>query len=432
MINTANLVGSISRKAGGLHDSVRRLVQCLASHGVGVQVLTLQDEFTENDIHLWDPVHVDAFVFAKPRSFGYARGFLSKLNQYSPDLVHTYGIWQYTSIATTKYCSRFRVPYMISPHGMLDPWAVNHHRWRKAIAYAMYEHQHLRGAACLRALCESEASSMRKLGLRNPIAVIPNGIDLPDEGTNQIAIQQNPFSCVNRNDDPRKILLYLGRIHPKKGLVNLLNAWKIMLSKTRTARRHEWILAIAGWDQGGHESDLKRLASDLEISWTDNRDGQGDTHGLEAETAAQERRPPSSGNRKAPSVVFMGPQFGMDKASCYANCDAFVLPSFSEGLPMVILEAWAYGKPVIMTPECNLPEGFAANAALRVETNTQNIAQCLSSLTEMDEEELQSIGNYGRDLVVQRFTWSSIANQLKTTYDWMIGGTPRPTWTLEN
>ena len=80
------------------------------------------------------------------------------------------------------------------------------------------------------------------------------------------------------------------------------------------------------------------------------------------------------------SVLFLGPQFNDAKAACYANCDAFILPSFSEGVPMVVLEAWAYSKPVVMTPECNLPEGFGTNAAVRIETNVKSIVQGLEQL----------------------------------------------------
>jgi len=172
MIHTANLIHSVSRKAGGLHESVRRLVQSLASLGVGVRVLTVEDEFTDVDLGAWDPVRVDVFPATWPNSFGYSPGFLKALSEERPDLTHTHGIWTYPSIATAAYCTRQRVPYMISPHGMLDPWAVRHHRWKKVLAYALYESNHVRGARCIRALCESEAAptlSLRaKLSDRGP------------------------------------------------------------------------------------------------------------------------------------------------------------------------------------------------------------------------------------------------------------------------
>src|SRR5882724_6692120 len=116
MIKTANLVGSISRKAGGLHESVRRLVQSVGETGVGVRVLTLEDEFTKQDLVSWNSVAVDVFPRTWPDAFGYSPGFLQVLNDYRPDLTHTHGIWMYPSVATAVYCHHERVPYMISPH----------------------------------------------------------------------------------------------------------------------------------------------------------------------------------------------------------------------------------------------------------------------------------------------------------------------------
>src|SRR5262249_48685326 len=127
----------------------------------------------------------------------------------------------------------------------------------------------------------------------------------------------------------RKILLYLGRLHPKKNLANLIRAWKQSLNSHPSARE-DWALAVAGWDQAGYERELKRLNND---------------YGLAA------------------SVRFLGPLFGQEKDAAYRACDAFVLPSLSEVLSVAVLEAWAYAEPGLMTPECNVPEGVAAGAA---------------------------------------------------------------------
>lgn len=418
MINTANLVGSVSRKAGGLHESVRRLVQCLTERQVGVRVLTVEDEFTHLDLAVWKPVEVEVFARTWPHSFSYSPCFLPALERLRPDLTHTHGIWQYPSIATSVYCHSNRVPYMISPHGMLDPWAVRHHRWKKILAYAIFESNHVHGARCLRALCDSEARSIRQMGLKNPVAIIPNGIDLPkdvqgkatDNSSGQSEEGRAPW--VGYVEPGRKVLLFLSRIHPKKGLMNLLKAWKASLDAQSSAF-NSWCLAIAGWDQDGHESELKRLATELNISWADIRDG-----GNQATINGGQRS----------TLFFLGPQFNVAKAACYANCDAFILPSFSEGLPMVVLEAWAGGKPVLMTPECNLPEGFAATAAVKIETGVIDIAHGLSVLFQMRDEELRQMGERGSQLVRERFTWDSIASQLKTTYEWMLGGGTRPGW----
>jgi glycosyltransferase involved in cell wall biosynthesis len=411
MIRTANLVGSVSRKAGGLHESVRRLVQFLSKLGVGVRVLTVEDEFTAPDLAVWEPVPVDVFSATWPRGFGYSPGFIKVLNEYRPDLTHTHGIWMYPSIATAVYCTRRRVPYMISAHGMLDPWAVRHHRWKKVVAYAIFETNHVHGARCIRALCESEASAIRRLKLKNPIAVIPNGVDLPelaevpsDEGA---GLSQLAHSG-------RKVLLFLGRIHRKKGLSNLLKAWaEVQKPQARNEKRDEWLLVIAGWDEDGYEAQLKRLARDVGLQVTDTSDQP-----LHSATTAT----------TTASVIFAGPRFGTDKDAMFRACDAFVLPSLSEGLPMAVLEAWAYAKPVLMTPECNLPEGFDADAALRIDTTVKGILSGLRLLREMPEVTLSETGMRGRILVEKRFAWPEIARQVKVTYEWMLGGASAPHW----
>ena len=109
-----------------------------------------------------------------------------------------------------------------------------------------------------------------------------------------------------------------------------------------------------------------------------------------------------------------------------ANADAFILPSFSEGLPMVVLEAWAYGKPVLMTAECNLPEGFAAEAAIKISTEVGGISEGLRTLTSASGSALAAVGDRGHRLVQERFTWGTIAEQVKSTYEWMLGGGTPP------
>jgi poly(glycerol-phosphate) alpha-glucosyltransferase len=180
---------------------------------------------------------------------------------------------------------------------------------------------------------------MRAYGLKNPIAIIPNGIDLPSlVESSELRVEGSIF---DRFDQGRKVLLHLGRIHPKKGLVNLLRAWKQTLN-SQPSTLNSWVLAIAGWDQGGHEAELKRLCDEMGIAWGDVRTG-GTTGQQDNGTTGQ--RSVVSGQW---SVIFLGPQFGENKSACYCDCDAFILPSYSEGLPMVVLEAWAYGKPVLI------------------------------------------------------------------------------------
>jgi poly(glycerol-phosphate) alpha-glucosyltransferase len=407
MIKSAHLTASVSRQAGGLFDAVLRLAQTENQLGATVKAFGLRDENTDADLPAWKPVPVAAFPPGWPSGIGRAPGFFAELEAFAPDICHTHGLWLYPSIAAKNYSRKNRRPYLISPHGMLDPWALKNSRWKKQIAYRLFEQAHLRGARCFRALCESEAHSIRQFGLNNAIAVIPNGIDLP-AGSPPAAPPWKNFV-----EPGKKVLLFLSRIHPKKGLVNLLKAWPgNRKSEIGNRKFDDWILAIAGWDQGGHEAELKQLCTERKISFADIRE-------------------PATSNQQPATVIFLGPQFNAAKAACYHHCDAFILPSFSEGLPMVVLEAWANAKPVLMTPECNLPEGFQAGAALKIEANETSLTTGLQELRRMSADERTAMGRRALTLVEARFTWSQVGKQMHAVHAWILGGGDQPNCLLD-
>ncbi len=380
------LTASISRRGGGFFYSVRRLAQQLNVDAVTVKVFTLRDPDTERDRPAWTGVDVFAGNVLGPAAFGYCPELLRLLEQERPDLVHLHGLWMYPSVACWRWGRGNDRRYVVSPRGMLDPWALRNSAWKKRLAAWAYENANLRGAACIHALCDSELQAIRTYGLRNPVAVVPNGVDLPRQQVSK------PTRWEADLPDGAKVLLYLGRLHPKKGLPNLLRAWRL---SARERGSSKWRLVIAGWDQGGHEAELRRLAEELCIAET---------------------------------VVFAGPQFGEDKAASFHRATAFVLPSFSEGLPVAVLEAWAHGLPVVMTPQCNLPEGLAAGAAVQVDPEPASIAAGLWELFRMSDAEREAMGERGRRLVEERFSWPKIAQQMKAVYEWVLGGGPKPEW----
>ena len=384
-MNLGCLVDSSSRKAGGLFESVRRLAQSFPQQHGHTVVFSLEDEHTAEDVRHWAPLAVRTFPAKFFPAFGYAPGLADALLDAKLDILLTHGLWKYSSAVALRWHRRTGRPHIINPHGMLDPWAVRNSAWKKRAAALLYENANLRSAVCLRALCESEAQAIRAFGLRNPICVIPNGMDLPDLG----GMTNDEWRMANA--DGRKVLLYLGRLHPKKNLGPLLRAWADVQRDCAAAR--EWTLAIAGWDQGGYEQTLKVQSSEFKVQ---------------------------------SSVQFLGPQFNAAKAACYANCDAFILPSLSEGLPMVVLEAWAYAKPVLMTNECNLPEGFAAHAALPVGTDAGSIANGLRVLVEMKDAERVAMGARGRALVATKFAWPRIGDEMRRVCAWAVGGGAAP------
>ena len=371
------LVGSISRNAGGLFQSVRGLAKAVASTKANVRVFGISDEQSALDSEAWRPLSVQTFR-PQLRAWGYANQLVPAMVGAGLDLLSVHGLWKYCSIASRRWHQRTNQPYIVHPEGMLEPWALRNAGWKKRIAALLYENQHLREAACLRALSQAEASSFRALELSNPICVIPNGVDLPDlSGSN-----------MENQSQTRRILLYLGRLHRKKNLANLIHAWNHTFN-SQVCKSDSWVLAIAGWDQSRYETELKRIAA-------------------------------------VPSIVFLGPQFGTGKTECYRTCDAFILPSLSEGLPMTVLEAWAYAKPVLMTPECNLLEGFSAHAALRVGMGPEEIADGLRRIIEMSDNDRRAMGARGRELVATHFSWARVGEQMRAVYDWVLGGGAPP------
>jgi glycosyltransferase involved in cell wall biosynthesis len=386
-LKVSMLAPYISRRAGGLMDSVRSLSRFLESeHDIRIDVITVEDEFSTEDRVRWEDLSVHLLA-PKYASFRYAPALSRQLASLTPDLVHTHGIWTYLSVATVRWSkSNGRVrprPYVVSTHGMLDPWALHNSRWKKIIAAFVFERRHLENAACIHAVNEAEAAAIRTFGLRNPICVIPNGIEVHASNG---ADRTPPWTADMVGS--RKVLLYLGRLHPKKGLGILLRGWKEAFKGERG-----WVLVIAGWDQGGHREELEQLARELKI--TD-------------------------------SVQFAGPLFGEARETAYQNADAFVLPSLSEGQPLVVLEAWSHARPVLMTSECNFPEGFEKRAAIRMDTTVEGAAVALEKLFALEESTLEEMGRRGRDLVVANFSWSQIASQMFGVYEWVLGRSAAP------
>ena len=379
------LTSSLSRQGGGLLTAVRPLAHTLMSSGVDVRIFGGRDIDTERDMYHWAPLPLRSFPKSGPSAFGYMHGLGPAIDAAGLDLLHVHGLWTYASVATFRWARRFLRPYVVSPHGMLEPWAVRNSRWKKQVAGSLYENAHLGGAACLHALAGAEADAIRLYGLTNPICIIPNGVDLPTfrSGT--------PPAWDSNLPSGAKVLLFLGRIHPKKGLRELLHGWKLAVASR--ALTDDWFLVIAGWDQNGYESELKGLTRQIDI---------------------------------ADRVRFVGPQFGEAKQQSFERAQAFILPSFSEGLPMAVLEAWSYRLPVLMTPQCNLPDGFEDGAALSTDPTPQSLARVLGELADMTNEDMDRMGARGYALVSRRYTWVKVANDMREVYCWVVGGGQPP------
>lgn len=374
------VTSSISRNAGGLFVSVRHLSQEIDRKTDGVTIHGLDDRYAAEDTSDWKPLIPNIHKVKGLKSWGYSKELKDSLVSSEADIYHVHGIWMYPSVVTGAIARRKGKPYVVSPRGMLDPWALKNSAWKKKIVGWLLENRNLRAVSCINALCESEYQSIRAYGLKNPVAIIPNGIDLPE------IEEVLPSPWQEQIAKGKKVMLFVGRIHPKKGLPNLIKAW----AKTKLAG---WALAIAGWDQGGHEDELKRMVAEL---------------GFEKD------------------IIFLGPVFDDKKQACLQNADAFILPSFSEGLPMSVLEAWAYSLPVIKTLQCNIPQGFAAKAAIEIGPEVDSISDGVNKFVMLSESQQNQIGQNGLHLVKDQFTWPRIASQMIDVYRWILGQGDKP------
>jgi glycosyltransferase involved in cell wall biosynthesis len=396
---------SLSRSNGGIFDIARRTTQEMVRFpsvsGVAFGVL---DEFSVLDRRAWSPVPCRLFPRLGPRALALCKGLPAALSEEATELVHAHGLWNYPQWSAIGWAYRQQRPALVSIHGMLDSWALANNGTPKSIATWAYQRNSLRKAACVHVNTAHELDSVRAYGLRNPVCIVPNGVDIPRSNGKAAG----PWA--GYIDPCERVLLYLGRVHPKKGLHNLIRAWADVQSADKR-RSSGWVLAIAGWDQDGHRDELKRFATELNISF------------VECEAQKTGQILPLA---HPPRLLFLGGQFGEAREACYGACDAFVLPSLSEGLPMVVLEAWAYGKPVLMTPECNLPIGFENSAAIDLGSGSKDLLNGLVTFFQMTDEERTAMGLKGLSLVRERFSWPSVAAELKQVYDFLLGGGPRP------
>ncbi len=383
-LHIAAMLTSVSREAGGLFASVRALTRTIVAEGEAtkVSVFGVSDGSTKADNAAWAPLSPFAAHRIGPRTISYAPRLAPALNATGADILHLHGIWQYPSLVAFRWGQRTKRPVVVSPHGMLDPWALKNGKWKKRLALALFERANLDRAACLHALTPDELASFRLLNLQNPVAVIANGVDLAGD-----APPPRPSKLAN---EPRRIALFMGRIHPKKGLSETLEAWARAMA-LRPALRANWVLVVAGWDDGGWLEGLRRQAGALGLN--------GD-------------------------VKFVGPVTGAAKEAMLHHAAAFILASHSEGLPMTVLEAWAHGVPVLMTRACNLPVGFVAGAA--VEITVEPEAMAVSLVEALESDALPLMGEAGRRLVAAQFSSAVIGQSMKAVYRWLAGRGPRP------
>lgn len=371
-IKIAFLVPTLDGRAAGITTVVDSISECLGETG-----LVEARKFAPEDVR----------GFA---SLGSSASLVKRVREYQPDVLHTHGLWVAHARAGARLALLHRVPEVVSPHGMLDPWALGHHAWKKRLAWWLVERRHLAEARVIHSSV-AEVAAIRAKGVRRPVAVIPNGIKLPSDSS----AGPPPWSDVF--DKGAKVLLFLARLHPKKGVTELIRAWAGTGSRLVS---DGWRLALLGWEEEGHGAVCEALIRELGVEST---------------------------------CRWFGPANERVKAAAAQNASAFILPSFSEGLPMMVLEAWAHRLPVLMTRACNLPDGFEAGAAIEISNDpTRLAAQLIEALGSENIGRLSKMGRAGRELVEERFTAASVARQFLELYQWMLGQAPQPEFVLES
>jgi poly(glycerol-phosphate) alpha-glucosyltransferase len=388
--NVVHITSWLSRQGGGIPAVIWSLSRQTKEFGIESCVAGLKDQWNKQDIP--DSIEVLQGTILGPKAFGFSSdlGTQARAQVSNRSILHVHGLWMYPGILARKLARRASCPLVISPHGMLEPWALSNSPLKKRLAALTFEKTNLRSADCLHALCAAEAENFRAYGLRNPVAVIPNGMDL---GMVQTMATRDALRRRFPVIGDRQCVLFLSRLHPKKGIENLLEAWRGLTGESRN-----WCLLIAGAGSPDYEKHL-RVRKDAQ--------GLGD------------------------DVIFLGPMYGAEKKDTLAAADIYILPSFSEGFSMAILEAAAAGLPVVQTRECNFPELTSAGGAIEVAPEPEGIRSGLLQLMQLSKPERQEMGRRGRELVERSYTWPVQTRKMLEVYEWVAGRGERPGFVIE-
>lgn len=350
-------VKSVSPSYGGPAFSVSRLAIALADAGIHVGLWASDTSAKESPLL---PGHRSV----QPMS-GRIGDALDHFGR--PDIVHDNGIWLPHSHRLAMLAAQRNLARVVSTRGMLEPWAVRHKKLKKKLAWWLYQRRDLASAAYHHATAATEAQTLQQLRLGVPIEVIPNGIDVDAPAA---ADRDQKQSAV-------RTALFLGRIHPIKGLSLLIEAWARL-------EPSGWQLQIAGPDEGGYRAELEKRVAAASLSG---------------------------------AVGFIGPLDGEAKARAFANADLFVLPSFSESFGMAIGEALAHGVPVLTTTGTPWSGVAAHGCGWTVAPTAEEITEGLRQAISLGPGTLAAMGGKGREWMTSDFAWTSIVKRFINTYE---------------
>lgn len=294
------------------------------------------------------------------------------------NVIHIHGLWSFTHLYPAWAASGTNCRFVVSPRGTLNPYARKKSRFKKGIIWYLWQKKVLEEAACFHATSIPECEAIRNEGLKAPIALIPNGIDIPNLSN----------VTIEKKSDMRR-LLYLGRITPVKGIENLLEAWAAIQREFP-----EWELHITGTDDRGYEGKMKRLAKQLKVE----------------------------------RVRFTGPVYGEDKTKALLAAELFVLPSRTENFGMAVAEALAHGVPAIVAKGAPWERLNTHDCGWWVDIGSVPLIECLRKALLKSPQALSGRGARGREWMERDFSWSMVGEKMFKTYQWLLCSGAEPEW----
>ena len=290
-------------------------------------------------------------------------------------IFHGHGLWEMPVHQMAKAARKRKIPYIISPRGMLDVWPLNHKRLKKKLARMLFQDKDLKQAVVLHATSNAEARNIRKLGFKNPIAVIPNGIQL-------LPIQEH------KKSKGKKKILFLSRLIKNKGIEELLQVW----GRLDKDLRSNWELIIVGDGDPNYVAKLKQIKTDLNLK----------------------------------KVSFKGPVYGLEKQDYFKDASLFVLPSYTENFGIAIAEALVYQVPVITTKGTPWEDLQTHNCGWWIDIGVQPLKVTLETAMRTSESELVEMGQNGRRLIEENYSIKSVAKQMLELYNWILDKGEKP------
>ena len=384
------VVPALGNVYGGPSKSVVELTQSLGDQGITVDLVTTNANGSNSldvPLNCWleqTSYRIQYFSYWAIKdykiSWDLTRWLWKNVKNY--DLVHTNAIFSYSILPAYWACLKDKIPYIVTPRGMLEPWALSHKAWKKHFYYHLLEKPALNRANAIQMLASVEAQSTQSLNLKAPFTIVPNGIHRQDFGS---LVSPELFYQKFPETKGKRLILFLGRIDPKKGLDLLAQAFGKIY--TQFPQSH---LVIAGPDNIGFLAIAKQYFADANC---------------------------------LSKVTFTGMLTGQLKYSSLSAADIYIAPSYSEGFSMSVLEGMASGLPCVITTGCNFPEAAQAQAAYVVDINADAIAEALVQCLQSPQE-AKAMGARARQLILEKYTWDKIAKNLIDIYQKIINKKP--------